>query len=526
MNKFFQKILLLIILIGLILPTSTFIAVPKVQAAAEIIVGQVFSKVAPQPVTDPLHTKATIGGWIKESANWAWNQRDVVSKWALKTAGQVLKKVLLDRLVDATVAWINRGGKGAVIEDWDALLNKAGNDAVGIFAQKLGAGFLCSPFSVHLQLALLPVEPFSQITCSLDDIIRNVKAFENDFRNGSWLAYQATWVPKNNFYGATLIALNDQAEARTRSEQAAKDEAVAGLGFTSFTKKEYVEDPKGPYADKNGNTVAAVLAKIQKTNPEHKEYLGPRYSLKETVITPGRFVGDALTQSQIAAPFNAVIGADDTAKYIAAIVNAAVNKLTVIRVEGLKGALKKKTADFTTTTDQSPCEGLTGEAFRACLGYDLIRNSAYKSDRAVMLGQVNDTLKPRQEAAATLSQSIDRQSQLVAALTSLSACRPSDNAVTLQLNEEQATLDDLKNKLETNRTFLGPLEQAANSINNATSTNWTALTIQSDNVQTLLDPGTAQDLLDSAKTDAEEINSNVSTKLPTVQSQLTGCPQP
>ena len=144
MNKFFQKTFLSLILVSLFLPISGFLKTNRAQALTEgggtagagtAVAGKLLDKAAPQVVTDPKHTTGTVLGW-------AWNQKDVVGKWALKTAGTALKKVLLDRLVDATVAWINRGGEGAIIENWDQFLDKAGNDAAGIDFQSHCAGCL------------------------------------------------------------------------------------------------------------------------------------------------------------------------------------------------------------------------------------------------------------------------------------------------------------------------------------------------------------------------------------------------
>ena len=69
----------------------------------------------------------------------------------------------------------------------------------------------------------MPVEKFSKVTCSLNQIVGNINSFVENFRNGGWLAYQESWYPKNNFYGATIIA-NDLmaktgAEAKMRPKK-------------------------------------------------------------------------------------------------------------------------------------------------------------------------------------------------------------------------------------------------------------------------------------------------------------------
>src|SRR3989338_1992098 len=57
-----------------------------------------------------------------------------------KTAQITLKKMILDRLVDFLIAFINGGYKGGFVVDWDQLLEDAKQNAVGELARQLGAG--------------------------------------------------------------------------------------------------------------------------------------------------------------------------------------------------------------------------------------------------------------------------------------------------------------------------------------------------------------------------------------------------
>ena len=152
-----------------------------------------------------------------------------LAKTAKDAAFEILRQAVLDQLVNNLIRWIEGGGRGAIVDNWEAFFEDAANKAGGVFADKMSKGILCSGFNLQVQLALLPVERFeNNVTCTLDRVIGNVNSFMEDFRNGNWLAYQTTWEPRNNFYGATLMALDEQDRVRMRASAAAASEAAAG----------------------------------------------------------------------------------------------------------------------------------------------------------------------------------------------------------------------------------------------------------------------------------------------------------
>ena len=407
-------------------------------------------------------------------------------KFALEIGGQLLKKLIIDRLVDALISWINNGGKGAVIEDWDAFFRDAGQLAVGEVAKELGAGFLCSPFNLNLQIALNPIPKFSQrLTCSLDQITGNINNFIENFENGGWIAYQEQWYPQNNFYGGVIIALNEADERAAAALAASKAEGAAGQGFKPFKQ-----------CDANGTNCVT--------------------------LTPGQMAAWVTKSAYIDIPANSILNANDIADYIGAIVDATINRLIKAGIDGIKGSNKKSSA-YTVATPSDPCAGLTGEAYRACKNLKNVSLSSQSVERNNMIAQINKTLSPRQDATSILNQLIDKQQSLVDALTSLSSCQSNNNTDTQSsLQNEGATLNDLKDKYDTNQTFIQPLKEAIDNINFASD--FTAMTIEFNNVQQLLDPTTANNFLNSIKAEQTAISENVNAKLPSIQSQLTGCP--
>lgn len=224
-----------------------------------------------------------------------------------KALGQAFKQQILQALVNDIKAWIKRGYKGKVIvTDWRELVSNAGQAAVGEFANSVGAGFLCSPFNFQIQFLLKQRPDFdTKARCTLDDIVGNIDNFYKDFRSGGWVAYQESWAPQNNFYGATLAAINEANRVHDEAADAAKNEGIANKGFLS-----------------QKNCVTVTL---------------PGGGTKEqcTTINPGSLIGDAAAQVLVKTPIGAVIGADELGGYLKDIIDTALNELIKVGIDEL-----------------------------------------------------------------------------------------------------------------------------------------------------------------------------------------------
>jgi hypothetical protein len=480
----FKKLILSFILIAVVVNPLSPIIKPKIAQAI--------------PVTDAPHTAVSVAGNVilgaikvsvaATAVNTTLKTKFDLLKFLQKVAGQALKKLILDRLVDALVAYIS-GQSNTLVADWGLFFEQAGKDAVGVLAQDLGAGFLCRNFDINLRLMLLPLPKFSQrATCSLDDIVRNIDSFVENFTNGGFLAYQEQWYPHNNFYGSALSLLDEASTRSAKAQSLAESQLVAGGGFFSQVK----------------------------CNP-------PGTNLNCKVVTPGSYIGDQV--KDLIGPkreFWTILNADDVAAYVTAIVNAGINRLTKMGIDGLIGSLRG-TSEFTTVTPQAPCAGLTGEAFVACVQYGTISNAAFQADQFSVQSLLASSLAPRQQAQTTLNQLIADQTELVDALDALAACRPQDTSVFAQLQEEQETLDNLLNQFDDNLTFLEPLEESSESINNLSGNDWIGLANPLLQSQALSDPETSSEFLSSVEEQRQVISENVNTKLPAIQEQLQQC---
>jgi hypothetical protein len=494
MRKEVQKLIIFIIVIGLIFPSiNSILSLPKVYAAA-------------MPVTDPVHTKVTIGQAVKDVANWAKNFYEKnLGKW-VKLAFSAFKKRVLDMLTTDMIAWINGGGKPKWLSgDWSEVSENAFQAAVGDVALQTSLGFLCSPINFQVQLALIAAKPYREtITCTLDKITGNIENFYKDFKRGGWLAYHEIWQPQNNFYAATLMAL-DEAERKGYSAAAGKkDEVIAGQGFLSTKKCTYEVDFRGTFIDKKGTR--ATPQDVELAHQGKK----PLYSRTCETVTPGSFIG-AQTAKAFGIFPDWLVSTDEIAPYLVAIADAAINRLIKKGADGLIGMLSK---DPTTpvSTPTSPCAGLTGEALKSCFGYGKVVESSFKSDKDTILAQINNTLEPRKKAANLLQEAIDSQLELVTVLENLN-CDSSQDA--------RNRLDELQAKFDDNATFLEPLEQAVSDIGQLESSEISEIAIQSASIQSLIDDLAANEVLTDAQTERDSIIPSADEKRQLIEQQNT-----
>ncbi|MFA5083988.1 MAG: hypothetical protein WC475_01200 [Candidatus Paceibacterota bacterium] len=224
----------------------------------------------------------------------------------------VVVKMILDWVVDQTVLWIQNGGQPRYVTNWDTFLQDAFNVGVGEIINETNLSFLCNPFGLQVRISLLPVPRFSQrISCTLDDIVSNIQNFYDDFRNGSWIAYEQSWWPENNYYGSLYMAMDESIIQGAKAKEAAQNEALAGHGFLSV--KQCVE------RDSAGKCT------------------------KEEIVTPGDVVGAVAAK----AVTSDIDWAANVKSWTAALVNATINRLIK---EGL-GAMKTSTEAQTSSAD-------------------------------------------------------------------------------------------------------------------------------------------------------------------------------
>ncbi len=310
MNLRLKKLIVSSVIFILVFNLTGFIVSPPKAQAQLIVECPLCSKYWQQIVS----FAKDYGYYIWEGYKWLEEKLG----WSL---ADLIAKRIMDYIVDQTVQWIAGGGKPKFISNWEGFLKTAGDIAFDTVVKKVGAARICEPFSFNVQVSLIPLPIFStQIDCTLDKVVSNIKNFYSDFRQGGWLAYEESWYPANNFYGLQLKIADEMLLESARKAQAAQNEAMAGKGFISV--KRCVEWNNEGYQ----MCVASGLLESECKKAS---------CTKEEIITPGAAVGAAIENA---------IGSDtlwaaNIRSWTAALVDALINRLIKEGILGMKSLL-------------------------------------------------------------------------------------------------------------------------------------------------------------------------------------------
>ena len=146
--KYLSKKIIAAIIISLI----GLSIIPKTADAAQAVI-----------VVNPVLKVESVSGIAAAVATGA-TITEISFEWAFKTAKEILKKQLLDMMVDQIVAYIQGGGTPKFITDWPAFFRDAVDQAGGKFLQQIGLSQLCSPFKPLLRAAFIPIPTFTERT--------------------------------------------------------------------------------------------------------------------------------------------------------------------------------------------------------------------------------------------------------------------------------------------------------------------------------------------------------------------------
>lgn len=326
-----RKIVLIIIISSLIFSSSGILSRP-----AKAII----------PVSvdiDPF----SLGSWVEIVVSAAKDiAMDLVRNFKEILRDTIVKRIL-DAMVDDVVQWIQGGGEPKFVTDFGGFMEDAFQAGVGDVAKKLGMAWLCSPFKDQLLLSVsyAPVERFSQrVECTLDDIVKNINDFYANFENGGWIAYNEIWKPQNNFYGVTLMVHDEMLASAAAKQKAAETEVIAGAGFLG-QKKCVQKDEQAIY-----DCLAAFSSSgnSEDTDASDKEYCESQAPcLKEEITTPGDTIGK-LAADAMGNDINNYI--PNVKSYVAAIVNAIINRLMKEGLSAMKGSTSNGGTSYSAKT--------------------------------------------------------------------------------------------------------------------------------------------------------------------------------
>ncbi|MDP3881031.1 MAG: hypothetical protein Q8Q32_02525 [bacterium] len=308
----------------------------------------------------------------------AQQKLEYIEEFALAT----LKRQLLNRISDDIINWINGGGEPRFVTDWEGFLNDAVGLATGAVIQELGFGFLCSPFSTQLQLNVAASQRRdfrSAITCTLDDIVKNIENFYYNFESGGWIGFYEAWQPQNNFFGSYLITQEELNRRAASASKAAQNEALAGGGVLSTKSCEERGDTSNPASgpDIDGD----------------KKY--GDFNCK--ITTPGSIV-QGLLEKVLSIDIDLILQSEQLPDYVANIANALINRIIREGVNGLRGLTSSSNPgnDFVPPNPiATPCDGLEGDLLQACLSYQGIINVSFENSRQALLDSIAAALVER-----------------------------------------------------------------------------------------------------------------------------------
>lgn len=248
-----------------------------------------------------------------------------------------LAKAMLQNITSSLIDWINNGfhGSPSFVQDFKGLLTDTVDQTVGDFLSKdLGAGFLCSSFSLQVKISIAKSYlPYSQrAACTLTQIENNVNGFIQGDNTGSWDNWlQTTTQPQNNVFGATIYGQDALSQKIFSKLDIQNRQLDWGKGFRSWT---VCTDPGSKPDDPNCK------------NPETR--------------TPGSVV-----ESQLENNLGSGVRQLEVANDIDAIMGALTNQLmsqVISGAKGLLGAGKKSDGSYQSTSYTQALAGGTTDS--------------------------------------------------------------------------------------------------------------------------------------------------------------------
>lgn len=256
------------------------------------------------------------------------------------TLREVLRKRILDAMVDQTINWIQGGGSPRFVTDFGGALEDAAQAAVGDVARGVGLGNLCTGIPAARIQFQLETPVFSQrVSCTLDDIVGNIGRFSQNFTSGGFIGYQELLKPQNNRWGIETLALSELERRTAQKQDALRQEIAVGSGFLSTTQcLEWTL-----FASIGGRVEQLDAVPVNdafgypdpKSPPPTLDNTQQWKCTKSQVSTPGRLIADATTNA-LNIHSNFLVNAEDLSGYAAAIIDAGINRIIK---EGFKGIL-------------------------------------------------------------------------------------------------------------------------------------------------------------------------------------------
>ena len=170
-------------------------------------------------------------------------------EFSLDAITNAIGVALIRTMSDNIQSWVRNGfdGKPLFVTDWENFLQKAGNEAFGIFVDDLiakGAPDICGPFREDVVLGLVSTSR-PRARCTLDLVVANVNSIYNNFETYGWAGFASisTANVANNAFGSFLLNLDRVSLEVAKKTTGLQNEALASRGFLSWKEcANYNED--------------------------------------------------------------------------------------------------------------------------------------------------------------------------------------------------------------------------------------------------------------------------------------------
>ncbi|MDO8442651.1 MAG: hypothetical protein Q7S81_00065 [bacterium] len=324
-----------------------------------------------------------------------------------KFVGMMLKKVILDKMVNQAAQWIQKGGfegKGGdmpFVEDIGSFLQQAGDEAVGLAAAQV-VPQLCSPFQLNVAVNLFaPVKEISgQAACTLSGITENLDNFFKDFRKeskGRWLSYNAAWEPQNNYFGSTLIAKDVYDKVKNEKQMVEEIKLNLGSGF-------FPQQRCSSHKEKQADGTFIEVSDGCKT------------------VTPGKYISDSILKTSYTKS-DAILSADDISTYIGTLLDAVLYRYSTLAMGGLKAYLAKGGADREEANARESCKK-TNSCWEDAVTaqFNQIDRITFQNNKALYLNEIRSVLTTKRSTRDNLNSAINTETALISSLENIQLC--------------------------------------------------------------------------------------------------------
>lgn len=318
-----------------------------------------------QLVSDPVTNVQTAATVVETIAGWVAEAWRFIDSTVLRVLLATLKKQLLDEITRETVRWVQNGEKPLFLQKPGKVFEEAADEAAGEVIQQIGGDQLCRgiPFNVNFYLSQ-PNTTKKQASCTLTQVVNNLESFKKDFKTGGWLGYTNLLQPQNNQYGIEILTGQalERAVAQKTQEETLKQNINLGFNSEICTKYQLIssvteqpmpnlwnvdakEDGSDPGLPYSFSFTARTRSFGTKTYTAADKVKWKCVENKTT--TPGRTIAEGLNKS-LGSNIDFIVNSDDLTNVLAAVLDAAFNRLVKDGVDGVKTGLAKLSSENTT----------------------------------------------------------------------------------------------------------------------------------------------------------------------------------